>query len=368
MKRFLFVLSVLSWLSPAAAQERVILDEAAVNSLQLEFAEAEETTFEETLFALGAIEVLPGQKAVVSSRISGRAFSVLVVPHQQVEESDEVAWVESRQPGDPPPTVMLPAPISGLVSKVDIAPGQPISPDQALIEIINLDTVEAAAHVPQHLASRLQIEQTAHIRVPALPDQIFEASLAHIATVADEDTGTIEAAFHVPNPGNLLRPGMRAEFSIVVSQREDILSIPRAAVQGDAAERFVYIKDYELKNAFVKMPVVLGARNDRFVEVLQGLFPGDEVVTRGAYALAFAGKGSVSLREAMDAAHGHPHNEDGTEMTEEQIAAAEKGHHGHDHAEGGTGWNTLTTFFAATSGLLLVLLIVVALKRKEAAE
>jgi multidrug efflux pump subunit AcrA (membrane-fusion protein) len=301
------------------AQNTVILEEAAVANLQLDFAEAEETTFEETIFSLGHIEVLPGKKAIVSSRIPGRAFSVLVIPHQEVDADAEVAWIESRQPGDPPPVIKLNAPIAGMISKVSIAQGQPVSPDAELIEIIDLTIVEATASVPQHLAGKLKPGVNAHIRVNALPEHIFEAKLAHVAAVADENTGTLEAAFHVPNPDRLLRPGMKAEFSLVVSQRENVMSIPRSAVQGDAAERFVYIKDYDLKNAFVKVPVVLGAQNDRFVEVVKGLFPGDEVVTRGAYALAFAGKGSVSLKEAMDAAHGHAHNEDGTEMTKEQL-------------------------------------------------
>ena len=344
------------------ASNTVILEASAVENLQLEFAEAEETTFEETIFALGHIEVLPGNKAIVSSRIPGRAFSVLVVPDQEVTVDAEVAWVESRQPGDPPPTIKLEAPISGMVSKVNIAQGQPISPDQELIEIIHLSTVEASAQVPQHLAGKLKPGVKAHIRVTALPERVFEAKLVHIAAVADEVTGTIEAAFHVSNPDRSLRPGMKAEFSVVVSEREDVMSIPRSAVQGDAAERFVYIKDFELKNAFVRVPVVLGAQNDRFVEVTQGLLPGDEVVTRGAYALAFAGKGSISLKEAMDAAHGHPHNEDGTEMTKEQIAAAEHGDH--DHESGGD-WSLLTTFFASTTGLLLLLLLVAMLKRRE---
>jgi hypothetical protein len=205
----------------------------------------------------------------------------------------------------------------------------------------------------------------AHIRVNALPEHVFEAKLAHIAAVADEDTGTLEAAFHLPNPDKLLRPGMKAEFSLVVSQRENVMSIPRSAVLGDAAERFVYIKDYDLKNAFVKVTVVLGAQNDRFVEVVKGLFPGDEVVIRGAYALAFAGKGSVSLKEAMDAAHGHAHNEDGTEMTKEQLAAS--GHEDHDHHEH-SSWNMLTIFFAGSSGFLLALLILtLVMIRKPAA-
>jgi biotin carboxyl carrier protein len=342
----------------------VILEPAAVANLQLEFVEAEETTFEETLFSLGHIEVLPGNRAVVSSRIPGRAFSVLVIPHQEVEVDAEVAWVESRQPGDPPPVIKLTAPISGFVSKVNIAQGQPISPDQELIEIMDLNTVEAVAHVPQHLAGKLKIGNKAHIRVNALPDQVFEAKLVHTAAMADEASGTLEAAFHVPNPDKLLRPGMKAEFSLVVNQREGVMSIPRSAVQGDAADRFVYIKDYDLKNAFVKTSIELGAQNDQYVEVLKGLFPGDEVVTRGAYALAFAGKGSVSLKEALDAAHGHAHNEDGSEMTKEQLAArGQDDDHPREHSS--QNWTPLTTFFAGTSGLLFILLALANMKRKE---
>jgi cobalt-zinc-cadmium efflux system membrane fusion protein len=341
----------------------IILDAASVANLALEFAEAEETTFEETMFALGHINVLPNKRAVVSSRIPGRAFSVLAVPHQQVQEGDEVAWIESRQPGDPPPTVMLAAPISGIVSKVDVALGQPVTPDQSLMEIIDLQVVEAEAQVPQHLANQLQLGQKAYIRVQALPGRVFEATLAHIAILADDQSGTIEAAFHVPNPESLLRPGMKAEFSIVTRQREDVMTIPRAAVQGDPSGRFVYIKDYEIENAFVKTPVVLGTQNDTVVEVVSGLLAGDEVVTRGAYALAFAGNGNISLKEALDAAHGHAHNEDGSEKADEHDDHAEHS----ESQEKSHGWTPLTTFFAGTSGLLLILLLVtVVMGRKNA--
>jgi hypothetical protein len=202
--------------------------------------------------------------------------------------------------------------------------------------------------------------------VAGYPDKVFEAELAHMGAYANAESGTVEAAFHVPNPEKLLRPEMRAEFHIVVSSREGVMSIPRAAVQGDVASRFVYIKDYELKHAFMKTPVVLGATNQEFVEVIRGLIAGDEVVTRGAYSLAFSGRGSVSLKEAMDAAHGHPHNEDGSEMTEEQRRAARQPG-GSQHGPNRTGWSLTTTFFAGSTGLLLLLLILsVATKRQPA--
>ena len=101
------------------------------------------------------------------------------------------------------------------------------------------------------------------------------------------------------------------------------------------------------------------------IPYVTGLLAGDEVVTHGAYSLAFAGKGSVSLKEALDAAHGHAHNEDGSEMSKEHAAA---GGHDHDHGdENGEGWSMMTTFFAASTGLLLLLLILsVATKRNSA--
>jgi len=341
---------------PKRVANTVILDESSLKNLGIETVEAEEVAFEESIFSLGRIEVLPGKKAVVSSRIPGRVFSVLALPDQEVDEGEELMWVESRQPGDPPPTVMLAAPMAGLIAKVNVAVGQPISPDQTLIEIVDLSVVEAASHVPEHLAGKLKKGLKARIRVPGFPDQVFEADLAHLGAYGNADSGTLEAAFHVQNPDRLLRPEMRAEFNIVVGTREGVMSIPREAVQGDAGGRFVFIKDYELKNAFVKTAVRLGAENAEFVEVLSGLLPGDEVVTKGGYSLTFAGKGSVSLREALDAAHGHPHNDDGTEMTKEQLAG-QTGDHDHDHPET-SDWNTKTIFFASTNALLLLLILI----------
>jgi hypothetical protein len=88
---------------------------------------------------------------------------------------------------------------------------------------------------------------------------------------------------------------------------------------------------------------------------------GDEVVTTGAYSLGFAGKGSVSLKAALDAAHGHEHNEDGSELSSGQKSAGQASGDSHGHRAGGL--STLTLFSLVSNGLLLVLLIA-ALRRK----
>lgn len=345
---------------PHRATNTVVLDESGVKNLKIETVETEETDFEETIFSLGRIQAMPVRRAVVSSRIPGRVIEIKATLGDLVPAGAEVAKIESRQPGDPPPSIMLKAPLGGLVTASEARIGEPVDPDKALLEITDLSEVFAVARVPEHLAGKLKIGAVAHIRVSALPEEKFEGTLLRFGTVADKESGTLDAVFRLPNPSFTLRPDMRAEFSIVLGKREGVVSVPRSALQGDALSRFVYVEDFDLKNAFVKTQVVVGSQNDRFVEIVSGLLPGDKVVTRGAYSLAFAGKGSVSLKEALDAAHGHEHNEDGSEKSAGQKSAGHE-HDDHDHAGARLGGLTLFSFIA--NGLLLILLIV-AMRRK----
>jgi len=333
----------------------VILDENGVKNLRIETQVVEERIFEETVFALGQIKVYPGRRAVISSRIPGRALEVFIKNDHSIKMGETAILVESRQPGNPPPTIALPSPMSGLVSETHVVPGEPIDPDKVLAEVLDLTEVYAIASVPQHLAGQLKIGEAARISVPAVPGRTFDANLEHLGVVADATSDTVEAAFHVNNPDLLLRPGMRAEFSIVVEKKEGVYSIPRSALQGDIANRFVYVSDFDIPDAFVKTPVVVGRISERSAEIVSGLLPADEVVTRGAYSLAFAGGGTISLKEALDAAHGHEHAEDGSELTPQSRAPAESAKNGQQ----GQG-----AFWMIVSGVLLALLVITATRRK----
>lgn len=365
MRTFPFCTALIAATSLLAASEpdakrltnMVILTETGVKNLRIETEMVEEADFEESVFALGRIEVSPGRRAAISSRIPGRALEVFVKPDHPIAGGDVAIVVESRQPGDPPPTVKLTAPISGLVSATHIVPGEPVEPTSVLAEIIDLTEVYAVARVPEHWAGKLKLGLAARITAPAAPDRVFKAELEHLGATTDADSGTVDAAFRVGNPDLALRPGMRAEFSIVVDKKSAVFSVPRTALQGDAANRFVYVRDFDLPNAFVKTPVVVGRITDLRAEILSGLFPADEVVTQGAYSLAFAGGSSISLKEALDAAHGHEHAEDGSELTgqesrpEAATAIRESG----------------SPFWMIVSGVLFVLLIAVAARKRRRA-
>jgi hypothetical protein len=225
----------------------------------------------------------------------------------------------------------------------------------------------AVAKIPEQEAAQVAIGTAARIHIPALGDEVFEAELTRFGVEADREAGTIEAIFELDNADGKLRPGMRAEFSVVLDSQPFVLSVPRTAIQGDPASRVVFVKDYELPNAFIRVPVTLGGENDAYVEVLNGVFPGDEVVAQGSYALSFVGGGSgMSLKEALDAAHGHAHAEDGSELTEEDSASGDPDDHG--HAENSKASGALTKPLMIYAGLVTLFALVTTqmlLKRRQ---
>lgn len=370
MSRIIFCLSSLALLVSAQGQDAkrtantIVLDEAGAKNLRIETVDVEETDFEQSIFSLGRIEAIPAKRSGVSSRIPGRIVELMVAPGDAVEAGQAVARLESRQPGDPPPTITLKAAGGGLVTKGTVALGEPLEPGTTLLEITDMTEVWAIARVPEHEAGRMKPGTTAHIKVASLPDEKFDGELLRFGTEADRENGTIDAIFKLPNPNLTIRPGMRAEFSIVLGKREAVMSVPRAALQGEAASRFVYVKssDPKLKYVYEKTPVVIGETNDRFGEILNGLLPGDTVVTKGAYSLSFAGTGSISLKEALDAAHGHEHAADGSELTEKKPGvAATGGEEGeHDHGSGAA-----SPMWMYASGVLFLLLLISVATRKK---
>ena len=299
-------------IDPARASNTVILGESGVKNLGIRTEEAAEDVFEETGFALGRIEEIPARHAVLSSRIAGRVISIKAVEGDLVEAGQVIVSVESRQPGDPPPVIDLKAPISGLLVKSHVRIGEPVEPDKELLDISDLHEVWAIARVPEHHAGALSAGSRARIRVPALGDRVLTGEMSRFGTAADSASGTIDAVFRVANPEQRLRPGMRAEFDLVLARDENVLSVPRESVQGGPADRHVFVKDFDLENAFVRTPVRTGRISGGRMEILAGVFPGDLVVTTGAYPLDFVGGGTVSIKELLDKAHGHEHNEDGT--------------------------------------------------------
>ena len=311
----------LSSLKADRAEDIVILDSTSTRHLEIETTTVTRQPFQETLFALGRIEPKPGGHAYISSRIAGRLKAIQAHEGDWVQKGDPVVLIESLQPGNPPPEVSLYSPIDGIVIKSLAHLGEPVTTDKPIMEIVDVRSMHAVARIPEDQLPMIQPNTPVAIKVIAHPKQHFHGTWVRFGSEVHPESSTLEAFFTIEDPEQILRPFMRAEFTLSLSQRKEVMAVPREAIQGDHYQPHVFIKDFEIPDAFIKARVVTGSQNDQYVEIVRGLLPGDEVVTRGAYPLSFAGKGGISLKEALDAAHGHEHNEDGSEITQEQKAA-----------------------------------------------
>jgi multidrug efflux pump subunit AcrA (membrane-fusion protein) len=100
---------------------------------------------------------------------------------------------------------------------------------------------------------------------------------------------------------------MRAQLAFVVGQSETAVVVPRAAVLGENGDLFVFRQLPTAPFAYERTPVVLGWRDDPWVELVDGILPGDRVVTRGNYQLQYVGGGAARIEDD----HGHSHGPGG---------------------------------------------------------
>jgi len=350
------------------AASTVILTPQAEENLGVKTVTAEPRGFATTAFTIGHLEELPSRRAALSSRIAGRVVEVNAYPGDRVEKGAVLARIESRQPGNPPPVIDLIAPTAGLVVESDLVPGAAVEPGIDLLKTADRSVLWAIVDLPQDVAARLTLgESSARLSLPGREEPL-DATLERFTTEASSSSNTIGGIFVLDNTEGRFSPGMRIEASVVLATREDVVAVPKAAIQGDAAEPVVYVRDFEIPNAFVRAPVKLGESSADYVEVVGGLFPGDEVVVKGSYAIHHAGGGGgLSLKEALDAAHGHEHNEDGSELTEEdkRRKAEAKTDNGGAPSQGIPPLGIALIIYAAVTTLLVLLMGQAMLKQRR---
>lgn len=286
----------------------VRLTRMMVENLGLETAEVELKPMEKTFSALGTVDAEPGKIAAIASRVAGRVTKVNVHDGQRVKAGDGLLEIESRIVADPPPRVTFKSPLDGVVLETNVLPGGAIEPDRNLLTIIDLTEVDVVAQVFEAQIGAVQPGQSVRIQALAFPELTFTGKVKTSAANVDRETGTLRVFVHTENPEGKLLPGMRAQLAFVTARTDDAVVVPRSAVLGDAGDLFVFRQVMTAPFTYERTPVVIGHRDDRHIEIIEGVVPGDRVVTRGNYQLQFVGAGAG---QKLEDDHGHSHGPGG---------------------------------------------------------
>jgi multidrug efflux pump subunit AcrA (membrane-fusion protein) len=262
----------------------ITLSPEAKENIGLKVVETEERPIDEVVNCIGLVATDPNKTAHLSSRISGRVLELFANPGDEVQKDQELVKIESRQIGNPPPTVTLKSPIAGTVIHRDMELGETVEPDKHLFEIADLKDLLVECNIYEQDTPKVKVGQKTRVKLPiAYPNELFEGEVSFFSATLDLETRTSHVWIRVPNQEKRLRPGMQAQASIIIKEKTRAVAVPREALMEEGGEKFVYLE--ESKDAFTRKSVVLGVSNDKDVEIKKGLIPGDRVVTSGNYEL-----------------------------------------------------------------------------------
>ncbi|MHC4843553.1 MAG: efflux RND transporter periplasmic adaptor subunit [Planctomycetota bacterium] len=261
----------------------------ATFSREKELYEKEVSSQADYLSALNGVKAAEANYAAAEKRL--RLFGL---------EAEQIAAIKNEKENGNFAELILRAPRAGTIIKQNISTGKLVENTESLYTVADLSNVWIWCDVYEKdlaiLHEQFAKEKTmkAKVHVKAFEGVEFEGTVDLIGSLMDEHTRTVKVRIQAANPEDKLKPGMFADVEISVPFEEQMTVIPRSAVLNDDGRAFVFqhLKD----DLWLRRDVILGKSQDGFVEVVDGLSKGSEIVSGGAFMLK-----SDILREKMGA-------------------------------------------------------------------
>jgi membrane fusion protein, heavy metal efflux system len=269
----------------------VTLSSQAKQNLEIETAEASVQAIEKTIKASGTVQPIPGSRENLASRIAGRISSIRAGLGQPVRKGQTLLTIEARQISETPVQVAVAAPRNGKIAKLNVIQGDAVEPGTALLEIADYREVYAVARVYETQIGSIAKGMSARVYSPVLKSAKsaksaeMDSKVEIIGSEVNAQSRTVEVWLRVRNPEEKLKINMTVNVHFLADHEDESITVPRSAVLGSGGERFVFVEN---GNRYTRTSVVTGMENDKWIEIVEGVAPGDVVVTRGNYQLQFA--------------------------------------------------------------------------------
>jgi membrane fusion protein, multidrug efflux system len=167
----------------------------------------------------------------------------------------------------------LTAPISGIVGKRNVLPGEKVAAEQEVITVVDVSTLELVGSVGTHQVSALKPGQAVQVKVEGQATAVT-GRLDRIAPTAEAGTRGIRVVVALSNPGEVFRAGQYASAVVQLDDSAQRLTIPVTALSQTSGQEYVWvIEGVADKQALVRKTVNTGRRDPATgrVEVVQGL-------------------------------------------------------------------------------------------------
>src|SRR5216683_1252309 len=183
------------------------------------------------------------------------------------------------------------APFDGELGVRKVEVGQYLTAGTQIVSLTDLSELYANFTVTEKDSGQLKVGQTVRVVVDAYPGRNFEGKITTIEPQIATDTRNIRVQATIANPERILKPGMFATTTVVLPEKQPVVTIPETAVDytlyGDSVYLLTEKKEEDGKTSLsaVRTFVQAGNRVDGRAEILKGLKAGDRIVAVGQLKL-----------------------------------------------------------------------------------
>lgn len=182
------------------------------------------------------------------------------------------------------------APFAGWTGVREVNLGQYLGPTSTITTLQSWNPLRLLFTLPQQDLPLLHPGEPVSVRVNAFPHRTFLARIVALSSRVNPATRNVTIDAVLPNPANLLRPGMFATVRLAVGQTRSWTAVPTSAVTYSTFGDYVYLVVTKktaagLLRLAVAHPIVTGPTRDGLTGVRRGLKPGETVVTAGQVKL-----------------------------------------------------------------------------------
>jgi HlyD family secretion protein len=170
------------------------------------------------------------------------------------------------------------APFDGVVTRMDVKPGDLISTGQFALRVDDLSSLFADVEVSEVDINSVEAGQPVILTFDAVPDREYRGKVTEVGKAGTESAGVVNfpVTVRLDDADGLVKPGMTAAVTITVAKLENVLKVPSRAVRTVDNQRVIYLLDS--KNALQPVVVELGASADATVEITKGQVKEGDVV------------------------------------------------------------------------------------------
>lgn len=172
------------------------------------------------------------------------------------------------------------APMSGVISAKSIEVGQMAAPGQEAFRIVDLSKLVAESGVSEKDITKLQYGQSVNVILQS--GETYTGKIDSISPVTNEMTSTYPISVLLDNPDGTLKAGMFADIEVIFGVNKNSLAIKNTSIISEDGIYYAFVNN---KGKAEKRKLQIGIQDEEYTEILDGIQPGEEVISAGQDAL-----------------------------------------------------------------------------------